>query len=320
MAGHDIIVVGASAGGVEALSELVTHFPADLPAAVFVVLHTNTRSILPHILSRLGKLAATYAQNGEPIEHGHIYVAPPGNHLLIKPGHIHLLHGPKENGHLPAIDPMFRTAAQVYRHRVVGVVLSGALDDGTAGLLAVKRTGGIAMVQDPEEAPFPAMPRSAIEYVQIDHILPVSQIGPALIRLVYESVEEPEGIPAEVAMEPDILELHGTALEKLRSDGPPSIYICPECNGPLWERPTGELIRFQCYTGHTYSPASLVAEEGEKVEKALWNTLQMLMERESLLLELAQRAYKRGNRRMEAEYKEQAGEARRRADHLRQIL
>jgi two-component system chemotaxis response regulator CheB len=186
MPGHDIIVVGASAGGVEALIRIVGGVPSDLPAALFVVLHVRpgTPSGLPDLLSRSGKLPASHATHLQPIQHGHIYVARPDRHLMIVSGRVHVTLGPRENGHRPAIDPLFRTAARSYGRRVVGIVLSGVLDDGTAGLAAVKRHGGLAIVQDPDDTLFPSMPRSAMDHVAVDHVLPALEIGALLAEVV----------------------------------------------------------------------------------------------------------------------------------------
>jgi two-component system chemotaxis response regulator CheB len=186
--GRDIIVIGASAGGVQALTELVRGLPENLAASVFVVVHTSPSSpgILPQIIDRSGPLRARHAENGAPIEHGRIYVAPPDHHLLLKPDRMVLAKGPRENGFRPAADPLFRTAARVFGPRVVGVVLSGGLDDGTEGVALVKEFGGVAVVQDPDEAIFTGMPTSAIANVEIDHVLPAARIGKLIARLAAE--------------------------------------------------------------------------------------------------------------------------------------
>ncbi|HZR47130.1 MAG TPA: chemotaxis protein CheB, partial [Candidatus Manganitrophaceae bacterium] len=197
--GHDIIVIGASAGGVEALVDLAGQFPPDLPASVFIVLHVAPYppSTLPDILSKAGPLPASHAIHGEPIERGHIYVAPSDSHMTLQEGSLRVVRGPKENGHRPAVDPLFRTAARRYRSRVIGVVLSGALDCGTAGLMVIKSFGGLAVVQDPKDALYSDMPRSAIDHVKVDHVVPISGMGALLARLAGEEAREngAEGAP-----------------------------------------------------------------------------------------------------------------------------
>jgi len=192
MSNRDIVVIGASAGGIEALTKLVRTLPGNLPAALFVVLHmpADIPSLLPEILSRVGALPASHPADGMTITPGQIYVAPPDHHLLVERGYVHLVRGPKENRHRPAIDPLFRSAAKAYCQRVVGVILSGALDDGTAGLLAIKRSGGIAIVQSPEEALYPQMPQSALNHVQVDYCLPVRKINAIIQHLAHKAVEE----------------------------------------------------------------------------------------------------------------------------------
>jgi len=194
--GHEIIVVGASAGGVEALMQLVREFPADLPASVFIVLHipAQSPSLLAGILSRAGLMKAVHPVDYQKIEHGCIYVAPPDHHLLIENGFMRVVRGPQEKRHRPAIDPLFRSAAVAYGSQVVGVVLTGALDDGTAGLLAVKQRGGVAIVQDPREARYPDMPKSALAHVNVDYCLPIAQIGQVLVQLAHEEIVQ-ENIP-----------------------------------------------------------------------------------------------------------------------------
>lgn len=192
MASHDIIVIGASAGGIDAITKLVRTLPRNIPAALFVVLHIppDSPGFLPGILSRAGSLPALYPADKTAIVPGQIYVAPPDHHLMIEEGYVQVIRGPKENRHRPAVEPLFRSAAKAYRQRVVGVILSGRLDDGTAGLLAIKRCGGVSMVQSPQEALYPQMPQSALNNVQIDYCLPVEKMGETLKRLAYEIVEE----------------------------------------------------------------------------------------------------------------------------------
>src|SRR5262245_27678364 len=272
MPDHDIVVVGASAGGVEALADLARSLPADLPAAVFVVLHVPSTgtSALPDILSRHGPLPATHVMDGEPIENGRIYVAPPDHHVLLRTGHVHLARGPRENGHRPAVDPLFRSAAHEYASRVIGVVLSGALDDGTAGLAAVKSRGGLAVVQVPGDALYPGMPDSALEHVRVEHVVPTSDMGELLARITAEPAPEaPGSAPEEMEVEVNV---EGFSLEAIEGGRPgqPSGFSCPDCNGVLWEVQDGQLQRFRCRVGHAWSPGSLLTQQSEALEAALW--------------------------------------------------
>src|SRR4051794_18781245 len=225
MPGHDIIVVGASAGGVETLAQLVKGLPADLPASIFVVLHVSPHgsSVLPEILGRRGVLPAAHARDGEPIVPGRIYVAPPDFHLIVWPGQVGLSRGPTENGVRPSVDPLFRTAARSYGRRVVGVILSGSLDDGTAGLAAIKQRGGVAVVQSPEEALFAGMPRSALESVAVDHCLPAAETPPLLVELANTPVPEGESpMSDDMEFESEIAEFDLDAMENGKRPGVPS--------------------------------------------------------------------------------------------------
>jgi two-component system, chemotaxis family, protein-glutamate methylesterase/glutaminase len=321
--GHDIIVVGASAGGVEVLKQLVTSLPPDLPAAIFVVLHIspNGPSLLPNILTRRSSWRAFQPKDGDRIEYGSIYVAPPDHHLLIKRGHISVTHGPKENRHRPAIDPLFRSAAKTYGQRVVGIVLSGTLDDGTAGLMAIKEQGGIAIAQDPEEALYDSMPRSAIENVAVDWILPVSEMRSVLVRLASELVEENHhSSDRNLEIESNIAELDLSALHNSDRPGQVSGYSCPECGGVLWELKNSSLLRFRCRVGHAFSPESLLADQSEVLEEALWSAFRVLKERAVLTRRLAERAKEQGSKRSAARFESQVQEAERHAETLRELL
>jgi two-component system chemotaxis response regulator CheB len=240
MATHDIIVIGASAGGVQALSKLVAALPAGLPAAVFIVLHipTDAPSLLPAILARDSQLAVAHAVDGEEIRRGRVYVAPPDQHLLIEDSHVKLVHGPKENLHRPSIDALFRSAARSAGPRVIGVVLTGARADGTVGMRAIKQRRGVTIVQDPLEAPFPSMPMSVMQEIKVDHSVPLGEIPALLHQLSHETAEE-EGrypMPDEIEIEARIAEqeMEGDELiasvEKL---GRISKLTCPDCHGAL---------------------------------------------------------------------------------------
>lgn len=265
---HDIIVVGASAGGVEALRHLVALLPADLPAAIFVVLHVlpHSRSYLPDLLKR-ARPNVDHAVDGSPIEPGRVYIAPPNYHLLVERGHMHLSSGPKENRHRPAINPLFRSAALAYGSQVVGVILTGNLDDGTAGLWEIKRRGGIAVVQDPEEAIYPSMPQSAISNVDVDFIVKLDQMPELLGALAGNRAPEAPGVNTRM----------DTTLTRL---------TCPECRGPLEEHQQGTSREFRCRVGHAFAPAALLAAHAETVERTLWSGVVALEEGADLAREM----------------------------------
>jgi two-component system chemotaxis response regulator CheB len=322
MPDHGIVVVGASAGGVEALAELAASLPDDLAAAVFVVLHLPAAgtSALPEILRRHGPLPAAHVKDGEPIRPGRIYVAPPDHHVLVRTGHVHLSRGPRENGHRPAIDPLFRSAAREYATGVIGVVLSGALDDGTAGLLAIKSRGGVAVVQKPTDALYPGMPGHALEHVQVDHVVAAASMGKLLTRLVADLPDAPgEPAPAEMRVE---VEREGFALEAFESNHPgrPSGLSCPDCNGVLWQIKDGGLERYRCRVGHAWTPESLLVQQSEALEAALWVALRSLEERAALSRRLAEPARRRGHSITATRFEEQAAEAQQAARLVRDLL
>jgi two-component system chemotaxis response regulator CheB len=323
MPGHDLIVVGASAGGVEALHALVAGLPSDLPAAVCVVLHVPAAgtSMLPQILGRAGRLPAQHARDGELLRHGHVYVAPPDSHLVVERARLRLMAGPRENGHRPSVDVLFRSAAQAYGPRVIGVVLSGTLDDGTAGLLAIKRRGGLAVVQQPADARYPGMPQSALEHVVVDHALPVTEIGPTLGRLAREAVRASVGAPsADLDEEIRAAELDLARLNQADFLGDPSVYTCPECHGSLWELHDGELLRFRCRVGHAYTAESLLAGQASALEAALWAALRALEEKASLASRLVKQSTDRGYGLAAERFEEQEQDARQRAAVIREAL
>lgn len=327
MAHRDIVVIGASAGGVEALTQIAQQLPAEFPAALFIVLHVSPYgfSQLPYILSRKGSLRALHPDDGEEIQPGRIYVAPPDNHLLLRRGRIRLSRGPRENGHRPAVDTLFCSAANAYGRRTIGVILSGTLDDGTAGLLAVKQRGGIAVVQDPEDSIHAGMPRNSIKHVQVDHILPLNMIVPALVNLTGEPLDEKEidvdrEIEQQMELEAEIAEFDREALHAHTRRSTTSGFTCPECHGSLYEIQEGELVRFRCRVGHAYSEDSLIADQAESLEAAMWTALRALEERAALARSLARRSQQQSRNISARNFEEMAAEAERRADVIRQVL
>jgi two-component system chemotaxis response regulator CheB len=289
-ANHDIIVIGASAGGVEALQSLVRGFPADLPAAVFIVLHIGRASSqMAAILGRAGPLPVSEATSGEPIARGRIYMAAPDRHLLLHDGHILLRRGPHENMSRPAIDPLFRSAACSFGAQVIGVVLSGALNDGTAGLRAVKRCGGVAVIQDPAEAAVPDMPRSAERYVKVDHAVPVAAMGALLARLAAAPAGRTPEIPADICLEAAIAAQELKDMTRERQLGDPSPFSCPECGGTLWELVDGSMVRYRCHIGHAYTAEAMLAAETDEIEQLLSRLLRTHRDRAELVHRMAER-------------------------------
>lgn len=251
-----LVVIGASEGGVDAIRSLATALPAKFPAAVFVVLHIGAhKSQLPALLNLSGQLPARHALDGEPIRPGRIYVAPPDHHLVIEQGHMRLTRGPRENWARPAIDPLFRSAAEVYGPDVIGIVLTGGLNDGTAGLFEIKRHGGTTIVQDPDDAANPTMPRSALQHVQVDHCAILSDL-PALLTTLVDSHGRAAGKTVPVPLKTWSTEM--TADYKL--DDPVAV-TCPDCGGVLRRTELGTLTQFRCHIGHVYTEEVMVAAQ-----------------------------------------------------------
>jgi two-component system chemotaxis response regulator CheB len=281
MNARDIIVIGTSSGGLEALKELVGQLPADFPATIFVVSHLGETigTILPQILEQSGRLTATLASGSEYFKRGHIYCAPSRHHMVIEDDRLELTKGPKENRFRPAVDPLFRSAALALGTRVVGVILTGALDDGTAGLAAVKHFGGIAIVQDPREARYPGMPQSALNNVHVDYCLPLREIAPLLVKLANDPVNSyfEHSVAENLKIENRIAFGDFDALATIDQLGDVSRFTCPACHGAMREIQANP-VRFRCSTGHAYTAASLLAEQKENLENILSNTLRALEE------------------------------------------
>jgi len=323
--GHrDVIAIGASAGGIEALQQLVSGLPADLDAAVFVTVHfpENGTSVLPRILTRAGSLTAVHAVDGESIVPGRIYVAQPGFHLILEQDRVRLVRGPRENGNRPAIDPMLRSAAIAFGPRVIGVVLTGLLDDGTSGLAAVKRYGGVAVVQDPEDALFPTMPLSAISYVKVDHVVPVRSMSKTLTALV----AEPLPVTIEPPTQTDVMEKKYSTgdLDAIESPqqhpGKLSPFGCPDCGGVLWQIADGEFVRYRCRVGHAWTSEALLQQQADALDDALWTALRALEESASLSRQIATRHRSRGVESLAARFDIQAEMSESRASVIRESL
>lgn len=318
------MVIGASAGGIEALQQICRDLPATLKAAVLVVLHMSPQSggELPRILSRAGHLVATFPTDGEPIVNGRIYVAPPDRHLVVEGDRLRVINGPRENRHRPAVDPTFRSAARSYGSRVIGVVLTGSLDDGTSGLMVVCEGGGQAIVQDPEDAMFPSMPLNAIRRVPDALVVPLAHVARTIVELVSEQLPNEvvaPGVSISGANRAQTeSEFHMPELRTEIDDSKPSSFGCPECGGVLWEIDQSGFLRFRCRVGHAYTAMNLGAEQRHAIESALWSALRALEESAALYHRMADKA--RGYDRSSDTFSERADTADANADILRQFL
>jgi two-component system, chemotaxis family, protein-glutamate methylesterase/glutaminase len=315
---RDVVVVGASAGGVEALTRLVPELPAEFPAALFVVLHLSSSgtSVLPDILARGGSLPTSVARDGEKFDRGHVYVAPPDRHLILAGSRMQLSAGPRENGHRPAIDPLFRSAARTYGPRVIAVVLSGTLDDGAAGARLVKERGGAVLVQASGDALYSAMPEHAAAAVtDVDGAYTASELAGRVGELVEEPLESRWEARVEAR---DRAEQAAVAAVAGAQDSEPAELSCPECGGPLWERGEGQFVDFACRVGHVYSPESLIAEQGSSLERALWSATRGLYERADLYRRLARRA--EGKTTLVERFERRASAAEEHAEAIREAL
>jgi two-component system, chemotaxis family, protein-glutamate methylesterase/glutaminase len=326
---RDIVVVGFSAGGIEPLLRLVEALPADFPGAVFVVHHFPPQSVsaLPHILQRATALDVVQAVDGDDIVPGRICVARPDQHLVLTGGRVRCTNGPREQGHRPGIDPLFRSAARTFGSRVVGVILSGTLDDGTVGLVEIKARGGLALVQEPEEAAYPGMVMSALRNAAVDRVAPARELAAILDRVARDGEAGHDLFPPDLrgdfpvdggeAAEPSMA---GTALRNPAALGRPSDMVCPECGGVLFEREQDDFLHFRCHVGHAFGEEAMFARQSRAVEGALWSAVRALEEKAELSRRLAERAGHRGLRRAVTQFEGAAREAEHGSKILRQIL
>lgn len=326
---RDIIVIGGSAGGIRALIALANSLPHQLPATLFVVIHTAPTSpgLLPELLTRNGNLQTQHARNEARFQPASIYIAPPNRHLLIDAnGQMRLTHGPKENGFRPAIDPLFRSAALAFGPRVIGILLSGGLDDGVSGLAAIKAVGGLAIVQHPDEAEVSTLPRNALGQVAVDHSLPIAEIAALLQNATQNNGAQTAQTTEIPPMKPKGLEIEVRQAEEkhgLQSDffqlGTPSMLTCPECHGALLRLDDERILRFRCHTGHAFSADSLLAALNERIEDALWNAV-CAIEESAMLLGHTARHVKTGDDATAQEFNQASKVALTRAKAVRQIL
>jgi len=286
-----VIVVGASAGGLNALIALVQQLPKDFPAPVLIVQHISADAsgdVLLDALNKHGRLKCLHAVHGETVKAGHVYLAPSDHHLLLNnEGLLHVTKGAQENRSRPGIDPLFRSAAVAFGNRVTGIILTGYLDDGTAGLIAIQRCGGTCIVQDPNEADYPDMPKNALNQLKADYCVPIAEMGGILSKLVDRKPGRQKAIPKDIQREAIIAERVLSDLPAVNSLGEQVPFNCPGCGGVLWKIEKGSQLRYRCHTGHAYTAAALLAEQTKKIEETMWTALRMFEERKNLLTTLA---------------------------------
>ena len=322
-----VVVVGASAGGLNALSEFVGQLKTGMDAAVFIVMHLSRTSISDFLFHQLGPLTdlkCEIATEGASIKKDHIYIATPNLHLLVKKDKIILGRGPEENRWRPSIDVLFRSAAAAYSTRTIGVVLTGLLDDGTTGMLAIKRSGGTCIVQDPNEAEYPDMPLSVLNNMEVDHCIPLTQIA-AVILSITKTTPDEKSPPEDVIIESQIAERVVVDYDNVKQLGEKSIYACPDCGGGLWDikkggEGQGKFDRYRCHIGHSYSEKDLVIKQGEIFESTLWTALRIMEERRNLLMKLEDDHAKKGLSSMAKNYKDKADDIQVHVDKMKEVL
>ena len=307
-AGRDLVVIGASAGGVETLKRVVENLPADLPATVCIVLHIapDSPSMLAHILARSGPLPARAAREGDALRRSEILVAPPDRHLMVEDEHVHLSVGPRENGHRPAVDVLFRSAAEARGGRVIGVILSGTRGDGAVGLAAVKASGGGSIVQDPEEALYAGMPTTALAHVAVDAVVPSELVADTIVAMVKGEDPPPPAKHPRPKVDP--------------SSGDPAVTVCPDCGGVLSEHLEANVPVWECRVGHRYSPEGLVDAQAVSIESALWAAIRALDDRRRLLERMAEQCDARGSIRSARSFRHRAQSASDQARAIRDAL
>lgn len=286
-----VIVVGTSAGGLNALKKLIGQLPKDFPIPILVVRHISpdaTGNVVLAELNKINKLKCVHAQSDTLLKPGYLYLAPSDHHMLIGGDRkILLTKGAHENRSRPAIDPLFRSAAVAFGSGLIGIILTGYLDDGTSGMKAIKRCGGTCIVQDPDDAEYPAMPRNVLNNLSVDYCIPLSEMSDLLHKLTFRKLSKQKSIPNDVIVEAKIAERVTSDLAAVNTLGDQVPFNCPGCGGILWKMGKDSSARFRCHTGHAYTAASLLAEQTRKIEETMWTSLRMFEERKNLLTEVA---------------------------------
>jgi len=319
-----LLVIGASAGGTAILPEVIKQLPDDKTISVMVVLHLSKSSVGELLVNRLQKFTSFKCKipiHEEPLRAGHIYLAMPDHHLMVKENKILLGRGPLENRYRPSIDALFRSAAVAFGSRVIGIILTGMLEDGASGMYAIRNCGGVCIVQDPEEAKYPDMPQAVLNVVKPEFAVPVSEMGQAIKKSIAMAANRKKGkIPPEIVKEAEIAERVNIGIEQVEDLGNLSKISCPDCGGSLWEMNDNGFTRYRCHVGHAFSENGLIGSMEVSAESTLWIALRMLEERKNLLKQLADREKKRGKRNLATTYLDRSRELEAHAQKLKEIL
>jgi two-component system chemotaxis response regulator CheB len=318
-----IIVIGASAGGIPAIKTLLTDLPPDLKAAVFVVLHVSSRSSgwnLAKIFQKHTTLVCKPGTDGELIEPGYLYIAPPNHHMMLKNGKVSTNQGTRENKYRPSIDVLFRSAAVAYGVQVVGIVLTGLLEDGTSGMSAIKRCGGTCIVQEPDDAEYSDMPQSVLNKIRVDHQVPLTEMGALLKTILHKPLAKRVPVPRELQVEADITEKMMTTINDLKEIGIKSDFVCPDCGGSLYAIKNDPAPRYRCHTGHVYTQNTLYDVQGLHLEESVWISIRMLEERYNLLLLMATNAKESGMDEIAGSNISRAAEMEKHIERLKVVL
>lgn len=318
-----VVVIGASAGGFFALAELVNQLNEEMDAAFFVVMHLSNQAIGGYLVNQMQKyssLFCTEVEDGAQIKKSTVYFAQPNKHLIIKNGEVKLGCGPQENRWRPSIDVLFRSAAAAYDGCTIAIILSGMLDDGTAGMSAIKRCGGSCIVQDPNEAEYPDMPLSVLKEIDVDYCIPLSQIGTIISDIITTKEVGNRIIPADIIKEVQLCEEGAGTINELAELGQNSVFSCPDCGGVLFELKNDKITRYRCHTGHSYSVNDLLLKQNKNLESSLWVALRSLEERKKLLSQISEKNIQRGYNHLAYDFREKIDELKMHIDNLKSVL
>ena len=318
-----IVVIGASAGGLDALAEMVQTLRKGLNVAYCIVLHLSRKGIGDFVVHRLSKatsMPCSLAEDKGVIQRDNIYIARPNQHMLLKDNKIILGGGPEENRFRPSVDVLFRSAAVSYSSHAIGIILSGMLDDGTSGMWAIKRCGGTCVVQDPNQAEYPEMPLSIINNMEADHVVTLDEIGTTIAKIVKQKRGRKKSVPEEVVLESKIAEKTAVSINAIEKIADTSVFACPDCGGNLWEMKDDIIKRYRCHIGHAYTEKDLVVKQAETASNTLWVALRMMEERKHLLRKLELENAKKGHKFSSSTNAEKHDEMERHINKLKEIL